>query len=272
MWSTGEEPVPSGRCSCKSSASSHSTPTSCENKFSHVVRRVPDRTAQCGHSACVARSVCCWSAPADGFLVFRGCAGVESEAFQHHVADSDDGVVGGRVALRQNGVRGGSAKRRGKRPSISSSSVRFGRLRGQDPWTRVHPECRAEHSRRTGDPRSMVAPPATLATSSRSEYAHGSRKRSGGSKTIDGGRKVRYIGRQRNRAWFKIEAAAYQPHPNHCPRHRHRLTDVGDRGGQNDQNDIEGQNRQRGNRRRPNCRLQATASHDPNFSTLFDDP
>jgi Transposase DDE domain len=28
-------------------------------------------------------------------------------------------------------------------------------------------------------------------------------------KTIGGGRKLRYIGRQRNRAWFKIEAAVY---------------------------------------------------------------
>src|SRR5690606_41296536 len=28
-------------------------------------------------------------------------------------------------------------------------------------------------------------------------------------KTIGGGRKLRYIGRQRNRAWFKINAAVY---------------------------------------------------------------
>jgi Transposase DDE domain len=28
-------------------------------------------------------------------------------------------------------------------------------------------------------------------------------------KTIGGGRKLRYIGRQRNRAWFKITAAVY---------------------------------------------------------------
>ena len=48
-WSTGEEPVPSGRFSCKSSASSHSTPatpTSCENRFSQVGRRVVHRRAR----------------------------------------------------------------------------------------------------------------------------------------------------------------------------------------------------------------------------------
>ncbi len=28
-------------------------------------------------------------------------------------------------------------------------------------------------------------------------------------KTIGGGRKLRYIGRQRNRAWFKLTAAVY---------------------------------------------------------------
>jgi hypothetical protein len=39
--------------------------------------------------------------------------------------------------------------------------------------------------------------------------ANASRNRSGGSKAIGGGRKLRYIGQARNRAWFKITAAVY---------------------------------------------------------------
>ena len=55
----------------------------------------------------------------------------------------------------------------------------------------------------------MVAPPDTPATRCRNEYANASRNPSAGSKTIGGGHKLRYIGRQRNRAWFKINAAVY---------------------------------------------------------------
>jgi hypothetical protein len=38
---------------------------------------------------------------------------------------------------------------------------------------------------------------------------HGSKEPFGWIKTIAGGRKLRYVGPQRNRAWFKLAAAVY---------------------------------------------------------------
>lgn len=43
-------------------------------------------------------------------------------------------------------------------------------------------------------------------------------------KTVGAGRKLRYIGQARNRAWFKIEAAACNSHLELRPRHRNGLT------------------------------------------------
>ena len=54
----------------------------------------------------------------------------------------------------------------------------------------------------------------------------------GWTKTVGGGRKLRYRGRERNRAWFKIAVAApdrrrLQPDPHHQPRQPRRdLTDI----------------------------------------------
>jgi hypothetical protein len=75
------------------------------------------------------------------------------------------------------------------------------------PETSASPRT-SRRTRPTGAPPSTGAPPATAATSS----ANGCKRIEepfGWIKTIAGGRKLRYIGRERNRAWFKITAAIY---------------------------------------------------------------
>ncbi len=58
-------------------------------------------------------------------------------------------------------------------------------------------------------PRSTGAPPATPATRSACGSANGSRNPSAGSRPSPAADKLRYRGRQRNRAWFKITTAVY---------------------------------------------------------------
>ena len=59
------------------------------------------------------------------------------------------------------------------------------------------------------DQRSTGAPPATPATACRCGSANAIEEPFGWIKTIGGGRQLRYRGRQRNRAWFKITTAVY---------------------------------------------------------------
>ena len=75
------------------------------------------------------------------------------------------------------------------------------------PTARVHPARRTQHTNR----RSAIDGRTTrhAGTSSVSGSANGSRNPSAGSRPIAGGRKLRYIGQARNRAWFKITTAVY---------------------------------------------------------------
>ena len=61
----------------------------------------------------------------------------------------------------------------------------------------------------TGAPRSMGAPPATAGHAASQRIRKRIEEPFGWVKTIAGGRKLRYIGQARNRAWFLLTAAVY---------------------------------------------------------------
>ena len=95
-----------------------------------------------------------------------------------------------------------------RRTVAGGQGLRHRRVRRRGPRARVHAARRPEHQRATIRDRRAHHPTSP---------GHGSSQRIrkrieepfGWVKTIGGGRKLRYIGRERNRAWFKITAAIY---------------------------------------------------------------
>jgi hypothetical protein len=76
------------------------------------------------------------------------------------------------------------------------------------PGARVHPARRAERERQPAlrDRRAHHPPPGHTVSAADPQTVE---EPFGWMKTIGGGHKLRYIGRQRNRAWFKMNAAVY---------------------------------------------------------------
>ena len=86
--------------------------------------------------------------------------------------------------------------------------LRHQRLRRPRPPAGLHPPRRPEHHQPAPAP-STGAPPATPATTVSQRIRKRIEEPFGWIKTIAGGRKLRYIGRQRNRAWFLLTGAVY---------------------------------------------------------------